>query len=259
VEARAKSGARAFRGSKRHMHSSPSERPISAPMDVPEKRRASKVTGARAPMPTLLGVAPAAPIVSARPQEEAATAEGDVDDAWDALTPAPAPSQHPPPSCVRPRLDHASRPSPPLAAPVPDPLPKHTLDAISIGEEPTLARRRSRAAGIVVAMATVISLVLIGRRLAARDAPVSRPTAAPPPAAAATTSVSVPVPAESPAAPPSAPAASASADPSAPAPSAGSAARAADTSQGRATVPPKPKHSKPPARRKLSTPPRAAH
>ena len=120
--------------SKRHMHSSPSERPISAPIDAPETRRASKVTRGRAPMPTLLGVAPAAPIVRGRPQEDGATAEGDVDDAWDALTPPPAPSQHPPPSCVRPRLDHASHPSPALAAPMPDPLPKHTLDAISIAQ-----------------------------------------------------------------------------------------------------------------------------
>jgi hypothetical protein len=236
------------------MHSSSSERPSSAAIDARERTRASSASHpdaprrARAPMPTLIGVAPAAPIAGRPDLEHGAP----VDDLLHPLSSPPSDSvaSHDPPlSCVRPRVDQ-----PGLAARIvtaPAASPKHTLDAISIGEEPVASRRRNRAAGIVVTMATVISLVLVGRRLAARDAPVSRPTSAPP-AAAATTPLSVAAPPETQPAPSTPPSATPIPDP---APAVANAA--SDPADVRATVAPKPRHSKPPVRRKGSTPPRA--
>jgi hypothetical protein len=170
----------------------PTERP-SSPSRTEEGLQASTSPRLRAPLPTLIGVAPAAPIVSGRPEEGARLSREDVLDTVETPVLAPWRPQDAPTVRTR-RLGGKADESgglPPVRG------PKHTLDAISIGDLPVTSRRRGRtAAAAAVTVVAAIAMVLIGRRVSGKPetsagasaAPAAqtspRPASEPPPAPA---------------------------------------------------------------------------
>ena len=214
-------------GEEAETRTSSGERPATTPPEAHDTERPGGTPSFRARQHTLIGVAPAAPIVSGRPQTPSET----FDDASE--VPSVAPPQPPPVSELRPRQERAlgigpGSDAPPLDASPPQ-GPKHTLDAISIAEAPILVKRRSRTTAIVVTLVAAIAVVicvLIGRRIARRaDVPAAPTTPQ------AITSVSVP------AEPPLMPASTTEGPLAPPSP----AATASGEHPGK---PPKPKHAK---------------
>jgi hypothetical protein len=216
------------------------ERPATTPPEAHDTEPPAGPTPSfRARQHTLIGVAPAAPIVSGRPQSPSQPFGEGVEETGDVASSA---AQAPPVSELRPRHDHAEDTLSQIdAAP---PGPKHTLDAISIAEAPTQIKKRSRTTATTVALTAVIALVvcaLVGWRVARRiDIPAPR---AAPPSEVVTSSIAPPA--------DPAPVVTASASPSAPS---SSAAAPADDLLPKA-APPKPKHPKGSPRKARATPP----
>ena len=144
--------------------------------------RPTTLPGVRARQPTLIGVAPAAPIVTGRHAslpEQAALAGSD--------EPIEAP-QGAPASRARPR----SAPAAANAASVPllPRAPKQSLDAIAIGKEalPVVCQGR-RGKGVIVVTLVAVLAIAIAATMAARRVLQTRP-AAPPLAASSAASPS---------------------------------------------------------------------
>ncbi len=146
------------------MCSAPSERP-SSPSRTEEGIHGSTSPRLRAPLPTLIGVAPAAPIVSGRPEDGARLSREDVLDTVETPVLAPWRPQDAPTVRTR-RLGAKADESGGLPAVR---GPKHTFDAISIGDVPVASRRRGRtAAAVVVTVVAAIAMVFLGRRVAGK-------------------------------------------------------------------------------------------
>jgi hypothetical protein len=129
----------------------------------------------REPMPTLIGVAPAAPIVTGRPSSSLMRVASQADA-------APVSSREGPSSRVRPRVEPEAQDPRPVAAP---PSPKHTFDAIALGEGSPAISSRSRIAAPLLALLFAAALVVVGVRvtgIAHRAAPTSAPVAVAAPA-----------------------------------------------------------------------------
>jgi hypothetical protein len=125
-----------------------------------------RLPASRARLQTLIGVAPAAPIVTGRPESAPSIREGA------ASVPEPIEaSQVPPASRVRPK--HEPRPEPPRS-----PMAsKHTLDAVAINREesppiaaaperPVRPARKARGALLAAAFAVAAVLALVAVRRA---------------------------------------------------------------------------------------------
>jgi hypothetical protein len=159
------------------MRSAPSEseRPSSATGEERRPKRASTSPGMRGQLPTLIGVAPAAPIVSGRPSASGMKTHDDEIDTLETATLSPGEDararEEPPTSGMRPLSDPSLTTSenatsammkgdglglPPMRA------PKHTFDAISIGQMPAASRRRGRTTVAVVGVVAAIAVVGVG-------------------------------------------------------------------------------------------------
>ena len=158
-------------GEEAETRTSSGERPATTPPEAHDTERPGGTPSFRARQHTLIGVAPAAPIVSGRPSQP-------FDDASE--LPGVAPAQQPPVSELRPRQERAAETGAPSIDASPLQGPKHTLDAISIAETPILVKRRSRTTAIIVtlvaAIAVVICVLLLGRRIARRADVPAAPT-----------------------------------------------------------------------------------
>jgi hypothetical protein len=215
------------------------ERPATTPPEAHDTEPPAGPTPSfRARQHTLIGVAPAAPIVSGRPQSPSQPFGEGLEESGDVANFA---AQAAPVSELRPRHDHAEEIAAQVEAP---PAPKHTLDAISIADAPSQIKKRSRTT--TVAVTAVIALVvcaLVGWRVARRiDVPAPR---AAPPSEVVTSSIAPPAEA--------APAVTASAPP----PSPSSSAAAPTDDPPTKAVPPKPKHPKGSPRKARATPPQS--
>jgi hypothetical protein len=222
------------------MRSSSNERPSSPPR-AEETIRGSTSPGPRTQLPTLIGVAPAAPIVTGRPDDAARSSREDALDTVESAVLAPWRPQDAPTVRTQ-RLPGAARgPRPEELAGIPMRGPKHTFDAISIGDPPTASRRRGRAAAAVVTVIAAIAMILIGKRVSGKGETASGTRAAEAPTAeSASKPATVP--------PLSLPSNDAKLAPGTPSVDVGAANR-------RPTVPPaKSKHAKTPPRRKHPAP-----
>ncbi len=137
--------------------------------------------------PTLIGVAPAAPIVIGRPSSNTMQAAEEV---GEAPVSEPQASQEAPTSGTRPRHEDVAKDvekevvkavakrAPVAVAPAEPQGPKHTFDAISLGEAPAPVHRRNRTATVVVTLLVAVAvavLVVVGKRtLAKGEPPVAR-------------------------------------------------------------------------------------
>ncbi len=215
---------------------STSERPSEPGSDrtVSQSAVARPPSGSRGQFATLIGVAPAAPIVTGRPPSAPVhpVASGGTSESQDGAHDAPA-------SRMRPRVDPASAQL--TLPPASTVTPKHTLDAISFGEAPPGSSTRGRLVAAGLAVVTVCAVAAVGTHLYSRTRSSAHSSAAvQAPASAAP---------EPPPAPPDpvAPAASANMNLNAAPPEATDTAPAA---AGPSSEPASKKHAKPAAHRK---------
>jgi hypothetical protein len=114
-------------------------------------------------LPTLIGVAPAAPVVNGRPSVP--TKETESAETVNAAPPAAALHAHAhaePPSSIRHKVvddPQSQLPTDPMGIPP----PKHTFDAISVGESASPAKAKPRGArGVLPVLAAAAAIGLVG-------------------------------------------------------------------------------------------------
>jgi hypothetical protein len=151
------------------MRSSTSERPDSASAEASQESLRRSAPGPRGQLITLIGVAPAAPIVTGRPTSPSIRPVE-----TDALPNELAESLEAPASRMRPRSEPRAEKAP--VTPHAKPSPSQTFDAISVGERPAAPHARSR----VLFLAAVAALGVVGLGVAGTRAyGTARASAAP--------------------------------------------------------------------------------